>query len=298
MKILLLNTDTSYSSRQILKQAKNTNHLIKEARYQDIEISFNHGPKKAKIFQITTKDNTPLSAFDAIIARGPMDFQHVLQIITFYCREYNIILLNHDTLEHYPIFDKSIQYALLSIKNLPILPTILDKKSNSFTKLSNIFGKPFIYKYTKGFAGKNVYKIDNSKSRLSIKNFNEAINQRYFIAQQYQPANFDLRIIVIGKQVIGAMKRSAAKIDEFRTNYSLGGNVEKYPIDHRLKKLSLAAAKACRCDYAGIDIIFWQNKPYILEVNRYFHFGGFDKVYQTSVAEKIIRYLEKKYEKK
>jgi hypothetical protein len=64
------------------------------------------------------------------------------------------------------------------------------------------------------------------------------------------------------------MKREAVEKD-FRTNYSLGGQVSAYDIDEETAALACEAANAVGSHWCGVDIMIdaETGKPYILEVN-------------------------------
>jgi glutathione synthase/RimK-type ligase-like ATP-grasp enzyme len=130
--------------------------------------------------------------------------------------------------------------------------------------------------------------------------------------------NWDLRIFVLGGKAIGAMKRTAVG-DEFRSNFSLGGKVEKWDLSKSDKIIAENVAKACGLDYCGVDIMkgpkSYLNLPlrhdvggpsltkegrdqeneyvsYVLEVNRQCQFQGFEKATNINVARKLIEFIK------
>ena len=103
--------------------------------------------------------------------------------------------------------------------------------------------------------------------------------------------NWDLRIIVIGGKVVGAMKRTA-KGNEFRSNFSLGGEVEKWNLSKNDKVIAKRVAKSCGLDYCGVDIMKdLKGNSFVLEVNRQCQFKGFEKATGINVAKKIIDFF-------
>jgi len=89
------------------------------------------------------------------------------------------------------------------------------------------------------------------------------------------------------------MKRTAPSGD-FRSNVAVGGKTEKYNIDNNLKKLTFRAARIAKNEIAGVDIMFKNKKPYILEVNGSPQFEAFEKATGINVAKEIIKYIESK----
>ena len=87
--------------------------------------------------------------------------------------------------------------------------------------------------------------------------------------------------------------------DDFRTNYSLGGEVDKYELDETDKSdkelidLAYKATAAVGCHWSGVDIIIDRKtkKPYILEVNSSPGTEGISKVLDEPIVSKIIDYV-------
>jgi RimK family alpha-L-glutamate ligase len=93
------------------------------------------------------------------------------------------------------------------------------------------------------------------------------------------PLGFDLRIVVAGGSVVGAIERVAAP-GEWRTNIALGG--ERRPVDPPPEacQLALAAAAAVDADLVGVDLLPLPGGGYIvLELN-----GAVDFTAEYSLA--------------
>jgi ribosomal protein S6--L-glutamate ligase len=66
------------------------------------------------------------------------------------------------------------------------------------------------------------------------------------LIQEYIENDYDIRVHVLGDQVIASMKRNKIEND-FRTNVSLGGTTDKYKPSKEIEELSIKAAKAVKC---------------------------------------------------
>ena len=111
------------------------------------------------------------------------------------------------------------------------------------------------------------------------------------LVQPVLPEGEDIRIIVVGGKVIGAMKRKAAS-GKFLTNYSAGGEVENFQITPEMEEIALSAAKLFHLEYVGVDLMAdKQGKWRVLEVNRACQFEGFEKATGLNVPQLTLSYL-------
>jgi RimK family alpha-L-glutamate ligase len=187
---------------------------------------------------------------------------------------------------------KIAQHGVFLENDIPVVPTQI-----FYTKeqvLNQNWEFPVIAKHEKGYQGKSVKKFDNQKQlEKFVKRINEK-NVGMFLWQKCLPTRWDLRVIVLGGSAVGAMKRSAVG-DEFRSNFSLGGDVETWNLSTEDKELAERVAKVCGLDYCGVDIMKDENNiSYILEVNRQCQFQGFEKSTGINVAKLVVEMFLKK----
>jgi ribosomal protein S6--L-glutamate ligase len=99
----------------------------------------------------------------------------------------------------------------------------------------------------------------------------------------------DVRILVVGGQVVAAMRRTAKK-GEFRANVHRGGfgeRITRLPVSY--ERMALAAARAVGLDIAGVDLLETGAGPVLLEVNSSPGFQELEKATSINVAERMIR---------
>lgn len=167
----------------------------------------------------------------------------------------------------------------------------LDENKSQISKKINF---PIIAKPIVGSKGRGVQKIDTQEE---LDKFNIIEDNDKFFFQEYIPITYDIRVFVVGDKVLGAMKRFVQK-DDFRSNASLGSEVEKMELTEELKKIALEATKAYKYEVAGVDIVIHDGKEYVLEVNNAPQWMAFKKVVGINPAEEIIKYAIKKYNNK
>lgn len=103
-------------------------------------------------------------------------------------------------------------------------------------------------------------------------------------------AGEDIRVIVIGKKAVCAMKRRNE--NDFRSNIELGGKGENYPLTNKLAALCENVANALSLDYCGVDILKGKDgKTYVCEVNSNAFFAAAERVCGVDVAGKYAGYM-------
>jgi ribosomal protein S6--L-glutamate ligase len=208
--------------------------------------------------------------------------------------------------------NKYVTAQVMEEYNLPVPRySLIQSEDHLDRSLSEVGGKfPLIMKLLSGTQGIGVSIVDSYASYKSVYQTIKKLNPTSeILVQEKIDSNFDLRIQVIVKNlgkinyqenpdnfiVLGAMKRKAIKKD-FRTNYSLGGAVEKYNLPEKLKEIACNAAAAVGCHWCGVDIMIDSKtkKPYILEVNSSPGTEGISKAIGVPIVSKVIEYISDK----
>lgn len=198
----------------------------------------------------------------------------------------DVFCANHEGYLNWTRMGKIAQHGVFLENGIPVVPTNI-----FYTKeqvLDHDWVYPVIAKHEKGYQGKSVRKFDNQKQlEKFVKKINEK-NLGMFLWQKCLPTRWDLRVIVLDGKALGAMKRSAVG-EEFRSNFSLGGEVEKWELSEADKLLAEKVAKVCGLDYCGVDIMKNENEEsFILEVNRQCQFKGFEQSTGINVAKSVV----------
>lgn len=127
---------------------------------------------------------------------------------------------------------------------------------------------PVILKFTEGHGGKGVMKLESRESLISVIQAlrSDEENSVELILQEYKKIKDDRRILVLNNKVVAAARRIKMKND-FRTNASLGAEVEPYKPTKEEIDLAIKTAKSVDCYYCGVDIIKSDGEYFVLEVN-------------------------------
>jgi len=154
-------------------------------------------------------------------------------------------------------------------------------------------GFPCVVKVITGSYGKGVHLCENRKQFESTMELIDNLgSKKILIVQEFVAATNgkDLRVLVIGGKVIGAMRRSAPEGD-FRANITSGGTGEPFPLTDEIEHLARETARVMGLDIAGVDLLFDTNGYKVCECNSAPGFEGFEKYVQVDVAQAIVNYV-------
>ncbi|WP_254523209.1 RimK family alpha-L-glutamate ligase [Natrinema caseinilyticum] len=150
------------------------------------------------------------------------------------------------------------------------------------------YGEEAVYKTAIGTHGGGTWKVGPDDP------INAKVGNRYAFLQelvdQEGVPNRDLRVYVVGDDIVGAMYRYAPEND-WRTNVALGGSVEDATDDlpEEAGEMARRAATVVGLDYAGVDLVEGDEGWFVLEVNPTAGFKGLYQATQVSPAPYIAQ---------
>ncbi len=143
---------------------------------------------------------------------------------------------------------------------------------------------PFVAKLPKAAQGCGVWLIQQRDDWRAYLARTEVI-----YVQEYLPIDRDIRIVVVGDEVVSAYWRLQSD-QGFYNNIAKGGAADYSPVPQVAIDLALHLASSLDINHAGFDIAMVGNHPYVLEFNRLFGNqaipGG-----ERALREAIQRYL-------
>ncbi|NHI92737.1 MAG: RimK family alpha-L-glutamate ligase [Candidatus Lokiarchaeota archaeon] len=204
--------------------------------------------------------------------------------------------------------DKLITSLELIKNRLPIAKTYCAFTKDSSLNALEELGYPAVIKPIIGSWGRLIALLRDKEMAKSILEEREVMGQLYqkiFYLQEYikKPARNireysnrekvprDIRVIVIGDEVIEAMYRFES-INDWRSAATMGAKTSTCPITSEIEDISLKAAKAVNGEILGIDLMENEDRKLIIqEIN---HTCGFKAISLTTgndIASKINDYL-------
>jgi len=258
----------------------------------------------------TGKENVLIDPSSTVIVprRGVIDNSHTKKIM-LQLEAYRYFTVN--TLDSIEICEnKFVTSQVLEDAGLPVPKYALVPNEDALdSALEAIGGEfPIVMKLLSGTQGIGVSIVDSYASYKSVYQTIRKLDENSeILIQEKIDSNFDLRIQVLIKKfdplkpakdncvILGSMKREAVSKD-FRTNYSLGGQVSEYEIDDNLREIACKSANAVGCHWCGVDIMIDSktNEPYILEVNASPGTEGISKAIGKPIVDDVLDYLTDK----
>jgi len=190
--------------------------------------------------------------------------------------------------------DKLRSSQILSRAGIPIPNTMMVRLPIDDGLVENNIGFPCVVKVVTGSYGEGVYLCERKRDYKKLMEFIDNLgNKKTMIVQEYlgERVGEDLRVLVIGGKVIGAMRRTAPEGD-FRANITNGGTGENYPLTEEIEYLARETAKALNLDIAGIDLLFDSRGFRVCEANSNPGFSGFERYCGVDVADLITEYVK------
>jgi len=285
MKLLIIGPKST-EGELLLKEAKQRKHYVILASIKDINFIIRQN--KMNLFFRGRK----LKDFDICLLRGIYPYFAKAQALVKYLHVHNVRVIDKKLIEKPHNFSKIFSVVEMVNNNIPVIDTFLFSTIDLLKKHLKKLPDDLVVKDTLGMQAKNVFEVRRSQLTKFFKK--RPINQ--FLIQPKVEAEYYYRVFIIGRKILGAMKRISFFHPQ-RKKIKLAKRSEKAVLTPALKKLALRAAKAAHVEIAGVDIIATKRQMKILEVNRTPQFSRFTEIMNINVAKEIIKYLEKENRK-
>jgi ribosomal protein S6--L-glutamate ligase len=187
--------------------------------------------------------------------------------------------------------DKVSCLQLLASAGIDVPRTVLATKQTSARKLVELVGGlPCIIKLLRGTQGVGVMlgnTLDEVETTLqTFWGLGQEVCLQEFIAEA---KGSDLRALVVGGRVAGAMRRTARE-GEFRSNIHRGGAGKPAKLDAHTRELAVRAAKVIGLEVCGVDLLESAAGPKVMELNSSPGFEGLEAATKKDIAGDIVRH--------
>ena len=287
MKIAVLSRNGNlYSTRRLVEASKERGHEVEVVDYLKCYFVIEkghpeihcHGKKLSDINAIIPRIGASHTFYGTAVVR---QFE-VMNI--FSANESQSIARSRDKL-------RTMQ--LLSRERIGIPVTAFASSPSDINHLiEEIGGAPLVVKLLQGTQGIGVVLAETKKAAQSVLEAFYGLEANMLIQEFIGEAKgADIRALVVGDNVVGAMKRQGAK-GEFRSNIHRGGSANAIKLSKEEYATAIKAAQVLGLNIAGVDMLQSKRGPLIMEVNSSPGLEGIEKATNIDIAGKIVEFIK------
>ena len=191
--------------------------------------------------------------------------------------------------------NKLFTHMILQKAGIPTPEAIIAFSKESAMESLEKNGYPKIIKPTVGSWGRMVSKLNDKDSAEGIIESRESMHpayQMYFLEEFVQRPPRDIRAIVIGDTVAGAIYR-VSNDSNWKTNTHLGGSAEVCEVSNELEDICIKAKNTVQGEIVGIDLMESNDKGLVVhEINNTTEFRNVVKVTGNDIPTQMLNYLK------
>ena len=285
-----------HTAERFVEEAKLSGHKVYIVKVESAYIRYEdnayyvHNSDDKKGFEISASDTVAFVRGSVRLKKSWLDILSQLEKVgvCMVNSRYTVEL----TSDKYRTYLKLMDFGLTQPKTV-LIPN-KDGVEEALEALDSDF--PIIMKTLEGSKGVGVLFVESERSLTSlIQLLFSQDEESDLLIQEFKKTEYDVRVIVLGGKVIGAMQRDVVKGD-FRSNVSQGAKVKEYKLTELEIEQSLLASKAIDGSWTAVDFIPSENiekdPPYILEVNHSPGTRGFEEATKENLVKTIIKYYK------
>ncbi len=290
MKIAILSKGPgNYSTKRLVEEAQSRGHEVQVVDYTNCFASIE------KSNPVVSYQESNLDDIDVIIPRIASSYTRYGSAIV---RQFEMrgVFSTTSSIALVRSRDKLRSLQLLARAGVGIPKTVFSRGLTSDVEelIENIGGTPVIIKLARGTHGNGVVLAETKKAAKSVLQAFYVMDEdgTNILLQEFieESAGTDIRVFIVGGQVVASMKRQSLD-DDFRSNLHQGGSGRSIKLTDEERKTAQRAARAMGLSICGVDMMRSNRGPLVLEVNASPGFG-IEQVTGRNVAEKIIEYVE------
>ncbi len=191
--------------------------------------------------------------------------------------------------------DKILCLSRVAARGIRIPRTVVAVDSRSAEQAFKLMPKPVVDKPPIGSWGRLVALVGDERTWRTILEYRSLISSaqlKVHVLQQYvETGGRDVRTIVLGGEVLGAMERIGPP-DDWRTNVALGGKTVQRKLDPELVEISIRCAEVVGGEFVAVDILVDRSgEYYVNELNGVPEFKGFMEATGIDVAAHLAGHV-------
>jgi ribosomal protein S6--L-glutamate ligase len=286
MKLAILSKEpTNYSTKRLVEAAKKRGHTVKVLNTLKFALDLEEESPDLYYRQ------KHLTDYDAILPRvgasityfGTAVVRQFQQMDVYSPNSADGILNSRDKLRSFQILSK---HKI----GIPATTFVKDKR-DILPAIDRVGGAPIVIKLLEGTQGIGVLLAHTLEMATSIIELLHSQKQNILIQKFVaESKGKDIRAIVVGDQVVAAMRR-VAQGQEFRSNVHRGGKTEMVELSDEYKETAIKASKIMGLGISGVDMLEGKDGPQIMEINSSPGLEGIEACTKLDVAGVFIDYI-------
>lgn len=259
-----------------------------------IELGHNTKMLDAKITQVNTESKKSDFDFGDVVLERCVSYFRGLHFTA--CLEFlGVPVINSFEVAN-NCGNKMITSLLLKKHNVPTPKTYFSFSSDAALENLEKIGYPMVIKPVVGSWGRGVMPLkdrDTADAIIEVRELNDGpLDRIYYLQEMVNRPPRDIRVIVVGDQVVAAMYRTSS--GSFKTNIALGAEPVVCEITKELEDVCMRAAKAVGGGILGVDVMEDKKRGLVVhEVNNTVEFKGLAKVAKKDIPKEMINFAIK-----
>jgi len=191
--------------------------------------------------------------------------------------------------------DKFRSLYMFKQHGLPVPRTIVTERSSLALRNLELLGSKFVVlkpMFGSRGHGSARFVLSDRDVMWEVTRSLQFTRHTIYLQEYVEHGGMDLRVLVLGYEVLAAMARKAPS-GSWKTNIARGGApIPLKKLDPEVEDLAIKAARVLECEIAGVDIIRTREGMYVLEVNSQPGWRGLQSAHpDIDIAMEISRYV-------
>jgi RimK family alpha-L-glutamate ligase len=285
MQIAILSARTGWHTDELRRALAARGHAGRVVPYEHLVARLS-----ATTGRFLKSDGVSLLDADAVVARiipaGSLE-QIIYRVDALHwLEEHGVAVVNSPRAIERSV-DKFYTDALLAEAGLPTPDTRvcegIDEAMDAVRAMGDVVIKPLF-----GSMGHGLVRVSDPDTALRVIRALAQVRSVFYVQRAVEHRGRDVRVMVVGNRVLGAIERIAPP-DDWRSNVSRGGTPRACDISPAWAALALRAAAAIGADYAGVDLLpDAEGSVFVLEVNGIPGWRGLQSATGIDVAGAIV----------
>lgn len=187
--------------------------------------------------------------------------------------------------------DKGLTTMRLGEACLPTPRTFLCQSAQAAQDAFSALGGDVVIKPLFGSEGRGIVRVSDVDICQRVCGALERIGAVIYMQEFIAHGGWDLRLLVLGNEVLGAIRRSHPR--DFRTNVARDGAASPHSPRPEEIQAALAAAAAVGACFAGVDLMYDPHgRLLVIEVNAVPGWKALQAATNVPVASRLIEFVE------